>query len=189
MRRFWGHAPPYDLQLPENWTDYSAGALVGYILDQVDGHADRVTAGRMLTGAALDLTASTRWRQLRPEKHLRDLPNGVWSIGKALYAFVPGVDSETINACLAMVLWSINTQIVTLPEEDRGLRDALDECIGRLRPALFGLPDFMNMHVNDAVVDARLSYREAVARVLESFNQRAQALDEAEAWRIALPWK
>lgn len=178
------------LQLPHNWTSHSAGALVAYVLDQLDDESDMRTVGRMFMLAALDLTVSARWSRLRSDLRLVERADGLWTFGEAAYAYVATSDEETVDLCLSLVMWSINVHVIVPPDCDHILRVMLDRSIGRLRPVILSLTDFLNTHTSNAIVDGRLTYRNAVMRIMEAYNrnQIVEGCDD-DGLLIDLPWE
>ncbi len=171
------------LKLPENWWDYSAGALASSICDQLPDGPDpapesqdlsgRGLAAKLFTAAAIDLTLTTRWQSLRPDLELSQPERNVWTIGDVAIAYFPLLDAETVECALRFTLRWIGLQVVMPAKGASALRLTMDSFVGRLTPVILSVDDFINLAVSTAAVDAQIAYRKAVLQFLTNYNRRA----------------
>lgn len=188
------------LHLPHNWPSYSAGALAGHVLDQIVSDSRQERAVWAMISAMLELTSLTRWQRLRPDLQLAEHCDGTWTCGELTFTYILSLRGDACDRCLWLAVTSESLQVIVPPGLDARLRSILDVYIGRLRPVIYDIGDFLNAYVGQAAIDGEMAYEDAVKRVLGFYNLRIYppeewGQDEAgtewcdEALMIQLPWE
>ena len=174
------------LTLRQDWVSITGGAVAADLVAQVDSMRQRDEVASHLTGAALDLLATTWPRRDRPPLTVETLRRSTWRISSIHYIYLSTNDDAALSTCLKLAQSSAVTAILPRCHERLKRRLLLAALCDRA-PTIWSFDAFISWRTTSATIDQGWPPGRAVLELLSAYNRHITAAHGGDAVLVQVP--